>query len=794
MTKQWLTSHRFGLLLLAAIWLIFFSRTLFLQEIYFLDDLKAIFYPLEHVYAAAQASGELPEWSNYFGFGHPLIHWGQLGFFTPLHLLFRFLGLTPLLLLQASILTYFALGLLGMYLFLKSLRLPPLACSLGAALFAFSGFNVGHLNHVNFYTGTMLLPWLLLCLNLFLHKPTLLKTASLTLLASAIALSSQPQVTLYTLIIASLYGLLKFSIRPTWKKAWLTLLAALLFFGLSSFSIFPLQEFMPLTERASGVDPAELYEFSYPPWHLVTLFLPYFYGDHANYFGAKGFQELAAFTGLIPLLLAGLALTSWLQHKTEKIFAILLISIAILFAPGAYSPLYVWLVENHWLRSLANPGRFVYFFNVGIALLAALGLVDLLSLKNFRQRLLGLGGVLVISSLVTLPLAWRFTQSSLERELWQRLVSEKPLVIIILLLSAALVPISIFISQRWSARLATLLTLTSFIALIFYAWNYNPLTTYQVANSEHLSPTGDYPRLYSRQRLEPWSQKLAAERPPAADPDLLILERHLNVTEQVSSARWIGALSLRPYREFIEIFFANDKDELVDGDGNNVVLQHRSLLNMAGVTHLAQYINPNLPDSLAANGFVPEQDIPVNESTVARLYRNPETFPKAFLASTAHFNPVDDETRAAMLKPDFDPAQLVYINGDTPPPPASLIPRHNTGTIEVINYQNTKVEIKVNALEPTWMVLTDSTTPNWHTLIDNQPAPAYRANTLFKAAHVPVGEHQVTFYYHSPAIAQAKRLTLLSLTGTLLLILFSQETRLLFRRLSSQINPGKFFA
>src|SRR5438477_5601281 len=71
-----------GLVVLGVTWLAFFSRTLFLRQVYFLDDLKIIFYPLEHSYAFFQHHWQLPQWDPTFGFGQPLLGWGQLGFFT----------------------------------------------------------------------------------------------------------------------------------------------------------------------------------------------------------------------------------------------------------------------------------------------------------------------------------------------------------------------------------------------------------------------------------------------------------------------------------------------------------------------------------------------------------------------------------------------------------------------------------------------------------------------------------------------------------------------------------------
>src|SRR3989344_5391683 len=182
------------LTLLFLTWLIFFSRTLFLGKYYFLDDLKILYYPLEYAYAEFQAAWQLPQWSPLFGFGQPLLAWGQLGFFTPLHLLLRFFGLHPLVLLQISIVSYFALGLLGMFVFLRRRALRSLAATLGAIVFTFSGFSVGHLNHVNFYVATMVLPWLLVAIDAFVKKPTLRRTAVMALVAAVIPLSGQPQI------------------------------------------------------------------------------------------------------------------------------------------------------------------------------------------------------------------------------------------------------------------------------------------------------------------------------------------------------------------------------------------------------------------------------------------------------------------------------------------------------------------------------------------------------------------------------------------------------------------------
>ncbi|MEX2054929.1 MAG: hypothetical protein WD972_01995, partial [Candidatus Andersenbacteria bacterium] len=49
--------------LLVVAWVFFFSRLIVGKSVYFLGDLKTIYYPLEYAYALAQRVGQLPHWS-----------------------------------------------------------------------------------------------------------------------------------------------------------------------------------------------------------------------------------------------------------------------------------------------------------------------------------------------------------------------------------------------------------------------------------------------------------------------------------------------------------------------------------------------------------------------------------------------------------------------------------------------------------------------------------------------------------------------------------------------------------
>lgn len=942
-----------ALVILLIAWLVFFLPVIVGQSVYYLDDLKILYYPIEQAYAQFQSDFSLPQWSPLFGFGQPLLAWGQLGFFTPLHVLLRALSISPLPLLQISVITYFLIGALGMYSFFIARRYKPLAAALGSLIFTFSGFSIGHLNHVNFYTSTMVLPWLLFAIQYLVQNPTWKRGLAVSVLAAIIALSGQPQVVLYVLAIAAIIGL-GLGIEQTVRlqkqggdaKAFgrklivITAASAILWVCLSSLAILPLREFLPSTERSGALPAEELLEFSYPPYHAVTLALPYFFGDHDSYWGPKGFQELAAYVGIIPLFLAAAAIcTSPRRHRTEQIIGIILLVIGIGIGLGKYSTLYAWLVENHVITSLANPGRFVFFFDMGIALLAAGGLEEI---YYWEKRSLSRRLTFIVAGSIGLAIcaAPFLVYISSEARAYKQLVgifSNLEVQAIAATVSAVILALCLLLlnSKKSRPALPLVVTLTAGVCLLMYGWNYNPRTarsdlvnnlpfndtlssynaTYGVparlyarpellrdtarvtfARSDEISPlftvyqplhitepnvsclrlrlmkdkepgtfitlsiltslssdpirtatvaaedihsstdtnvcfepieasdqqpliaqltspgnSGLYAvynsaspgsdNVYFVRKQKPTAQQLAASQKPArlvyepiyaTRPDLesALSERHLNVISHTSSARWISALSVRWYREFIEGFFANDNDAPIDGDGIHAIVRNRKLLNMAGITHLAQALPVGTPDTMSENNFPLLENYHAGAHE-ARLYANPAAYPKAFLVGTAIWNPADDQTRFLMMQPEFNPATTVYVNGPTPPASLPVNQELLTGQAHITRYEPTRVEVEVTTNREAVLVLADTWTPQWQTFVDDAPSPQLKANSLFRTAIVPAGTHTVSFRYYSPATEQAKILTLVGIAAALLSLLPYQRVKSLLSSSEAKSVPTR---
>jgi hypothetical protein len=914
--KKIIAKNWVALGILLSTWLVFFSRTITTKYVYFLDDLKIIFYPLEWAYAQFQSTGDLPLWSNYFGFGHPLLAWGQLGFFTPLHLLLRVISIHPLTILQISIVFYFGIGSLGMYWFLRSQKISPIASVLGATIFTYSGFHIGHLNHVNFYTTTMLLPWLLLLLYRLSIKPSLSSSLPVVIIAAIMTVSGQPQMVLYSFIVAALWlATLFFKTKSRIFLSLCILGIGLLAFCLASLAILPLAEFISATDRADGLSATELLEFSYPPHHVITLLLPYYFGDHNYYWGAKSFQELSAYIGIIPLLLVGVSLFFFRKYRSLKVFGLILLFLGIVFCLGRFSPLYYWLVSIGVIKSIAIPGRFVFLFIIGSSVLAPIGLDNIVEAST-RNKIISL--VISIVFLLVLfspfylyiqtnPNALSYFLSSIA------LTNFEP--ILILLGLVAFLPL-VFASRSYikKFRFSYILVILSSITLIAYGWNYTPLTAKDLAytQSTFIPTVQDYSansltpaRLYQlqhqsisdRRRTEPISPSLTIHQPiisrgstmpcltipfklsrdsathdivevalsrgildpplrttainlnnltgssfdvcfdqatvsdermflsftskgnsgmrlihqpnpnqdlkaflvrvddPSLDQidrsrkDISIvysehgvnsfdrenqqLARHLNVTADASSANWIGALAIGPFRSFVSSLLDDDFDP-AHYNSQDIISDSRKIIDLAGITHIVEtaLIDTDY-EYLESSGFKYVSEIKNNNINL-RLHMNPSAYPKAWLSKQAIFSPVANETIAAMRRSDFEPRDLVYISGPTPPKKlgsGEAAPLQST--VNITRYDPTVIDINVTTNQLSWLVLTDSTTPQWQTYIDGKLAPQYEAFTFFKAAQVPAGDHVVSFRYESKITNIAVRLTNTALLILIVLIVLS---------------------
>ncbi|HSR54448.1 MAG TPA: hypothetical protein VLV83_26785 [Acidobacteriota bacterium] len=295
-------------------------------------DLLHQFYPWARFYRESLLNGQLPLWDPHSYLGTPFWANPQAAVLFPgtwLHLLMPPQhSFTLLFMLKA------ALGLIGMFVWLRRTGLPVPAAFLGASVFGLSTHTLVSLAFP-YSNVTVLFPWALLALDRLLESglaaPGRGRTGSWTAAALGVGLlvaAGQPQSALLALAALALYGLIRL-LRPCPRWAWpawqgppgtpsllrrrlLTVLlagSAVLSGGmLCALQWMPALDYV--AESMVGHGPRILSSgLPYLPGNLLNFLVPDLFGSplEGDFWGFPGYHDAAFYSSLTALLLVPLA-------------------------------------------------------------------------------------------------------------------------------------------------------------------------------------------------------------------------------------------------------------------------------------------------------------------------------------------------------------------------------------------------------------------------------------------------------------------------------------------------------
>lgn len=132
----------------------------------------------------------------------------------------------------------------------------------------------------------------------------------------------------------------------------------------------------------------------------------------------------------------------------------------------------------------------------------------------------------------------------------------------------------------------------------------------------------------------------------------------------------------------------------------------------------------------------------------AYIYENPRALPRALFV--ADWKKADFD---AMIKsgdwPEFEPRRTVLLEDepDLARPNADEIRRAALSTVRIRTYQNTLVELDVDATTAGFVLLNDVWHPWWFASLNGKPAEIVKANVLFRGVRVAKGKHVLRFEF-----------------------------------------------
>lgn len=358
------------------------------------------------------------EWNPYLLAGRPGILDGTLyPPFYPASLLYRFLPGPAVF--RVGYLAHLWLAGLGMFLFLRQLRITAWGAVAGAVVFAGSAFFstrifAGQFPHVASAAWT---PWVFLTCHRVLTRRRAGDALGFGAAVAAQFLAGYPQ---FVYITAVGLGFLLLPLRRdpacreplTWRHlAVLLSLAGAVCFTLTFHQLLPLGVLMENSNRAAGLPGEQAMVDSFNPLELVHFALPFAGRDPFTPEAMptlSQFWEAAPYLGLLPLVLLAAALVNSLVRRRlpRRPFLYLALT-ALILSFGKYSLFYrvaAGIIPGFALMRV--PGRFLLLAVFALAVLTAAAADRLRArLRRRRQLLVWLLPLLLAADLAVF--AWQ---------------------------------------------------------------------------------------------------------------------------------------------------------------------------------------------------------------------------------------------------------------------------------------------------------------------------------------------------------------------------------------------------
>ncbi|MCM2303845.1 MAG: hypothetical protein NDJ72_04035, partial [Elusimicrobia bacterium] len=614
-------------------------------------------------------AGHFPLWNPFILAGAPFAACIQAAPFHPLHAGLLWLPAAPFSLLAAFLKLFCAGVFTGLHL--RRLGASERGAVLGAVVFALGGFMAAWLGHPHALTAC-LLPALFWALGRLSDRPSAREAALLALFAGLALLGGHPPTMLHVLGAAAAYGVFLSGGRPRFL-GWAAL-AAVLGAALAAPALLPYLEYHGLSSTAAAARSLARWDTHLSPWLPLHLLMPLASGSPAlggevlaGLFGLgpeSNFIERAAWTGLIPLAFAALAVVRR-RRDGEVLFHAGLALFGLLAALGA--PPLPWLWKSLPGFSAANPTRLLLLWTFGVAVLAGLGTeLSFSDLKPGERR--PLGWLLGAAAAAAIALYWL--------KVWGAVDELRPAESAFAFWVMALFAAECFAADRvleprrraWAPWLAGLFCLIP-------ALDVNPS-----------APASTF---------YPETPAIAALKAAAGEGRAFALGRalepNLGMPFRLRDARGRDFTAPRRY------------EELVTGGASDFDFYSGAAAMPPNPALLAVGAVGATPRHAAA---APKGWAKVHEGGLL-VFKAPAPAPRALFVTAARAGS-PEEVLAAVRAPGFEPAKLVWLDDGA----AASFPK-SRGSARIAADGANSVVVETDADGPGWLVLLDNWYPGW---------------------------------------------------------------------------------
>ena len=267
------------------------------------DNLQQNF-PLHILVGSMLRHGQLPFWNQYIFSGTPLMADFNAGAFYPLTGLF--IALPDRAAWLATEVILFSAIAVGMYVFLRALKLSTVACLLAAATYSFAGPVLNQVNHVDMTGGFVAIPWMLLAVLHIVRDGRWRWTILLGIAYATVILAGAPEAMLDEALLVVAFAVLSAGLN---RERWWRVLTrcgagAALALSLAAIQWLPGLDAIGNSQRGSGVIAGA---GSYPTPFTILSLVPYLDGGYghlgeAQFFSQYNLPEVGIYLGILPII------------------------------------------------------------------------------------------------------------------------------------------------------------------------------------------------------------------------------------------------------------------------------------------------------------------------------------------------------------------------------------------------------------------------------------------------------------------------------------------------------------
>ena len=393
---------------------LFFSKILFFPQQYHIPyDLHDYHYSLAHQIYSELKRGNLPFWDPYTYSGMPLAGniQAQL-FYWPTLLLLKLsdwiYGSFPYRMLEYQVISHYLLAASGTFLLARSFNLTLSSAVLTGIIYTFGGFLASMTQHLGLINGAAWIPWIFFLVKRYFDTKRLACVAASGVALAMVILAGFPAliiaVFLYlgiiSLVVVS-YHTLMYGLRTGLRCLVSTIILLSLAISLSAVQLLPAFEANHYSSASQHHELAGLVGMEREGF--ITLLIPGFYGVGTDqYWGNQEHTHSYHYLGVASLILCLICLVTVRHKDMMLIIALTAFSLFWTLGEGFYVSKIIWRLMPSSIRGGIYPFCGKLFFDLGVALMAGVGLdtlrntfFDLRETSRIRAVLLSVAGVLV---------------------------------------------------------------------------------------------------------------------------------------------------------------------------------------------------------------------------------------------------------------------------------------------------------------------------------------------------------------------------------------------------------------